>query len=128
MTKQDLLCIFDDVIESTKLWYEMSDHLFALGAEIFETKYGHSLFLHQKLVWQLIKEFRGYDEKDEYDEFTVFIDTLYDLSKNYPFSYTDSAGSYHNLTDREKILDLFLSPDCVLREILTINTELLNLN
>ena len=122
MTKQDILMAFNDVIESTRLWDEMADHLFALGAELYETKYAESLYLHHGLVWRMIKEFRGYEELAEY-EFSVYCDTLYSLSKNTPFKYTDANGQAQALTDREQILDLFLSPDFVLRETITLNPQ-----
>jgi hypothetical protein len=124
MTKQDILFAFNDAIESTRLWNEMADHLFAIGAELFETKYAESLQLHQELVWKLIKEFRNYDELNEY-EFTAFIDILYDLSRNEPVTYKDNNGIHHTLTNREEILDLFLSPDFIMMEIITINPELM---
>lgn len=124
MTKQDVLIAFNEVIESTRLWDEMADHLFALGAELYETKYAESLYFHQGLVWRMIKEFRGYEELEEY-EFSVYSDTLYDLGKNEPFKYTDADGQAQVLTDREQILDLFLSPDFVMREVITLNPQFL---
>ena len=112
MTKQELLKAFNGVIESQKLWVELSKIVYQLGGEIFETKYIESLSLHQELVWDLILDFRGFDEfsQAEYEEFQ---DAIYELANGNSFQFYDAEGIRHTLIDRKKILDLFLKPHIV---------------
>lgn len=125
MDKQLVFHAFCDVIESTQLWEEMSDALFVFGGELFETKFAEALFYHQELVWKMIKECRGYGEIDQGEEFSVFINTLYDLAKGNPFTYTDEDHNKITTTNKTEILDLFLAPEFTFREFLTINPETL---
>ena len=120
MKKNDILMAFDEVIENTALWDEMSNIIFSLGGEIFETKFGNSLLLHQKLVWRLIVDYRGYPDDPEGIEFYAFESVVSNLSQNEPVEYDDLNGQHQILTDREQILDIFLSPDFTLVEILSI--------
>jgi hypothetical protein len=110
MEKKDILNAFNGVIESTALWEEMARILYPLGGDIFETKFINSLEIHQELVWKMIVNYRDYSELHE-EEFTIFIDILYDLANGKAISHNNKI-----LTDREQILDLFLNPEFVLQE------------
>ena len=67
------------LIETRKLWEEMSDHIFALGGELWETKYAEAYNFHEELVYKLIVAERGYESSSDNLDFDCFQEAIYDL-------------------------------------------------
>lgn len=93
MDRQFLIDEINKLIYAHQLWEEMSDHIFALGGELWETKYSEAYYFHEALVFNLITLYRGYKEYDEF-EFDAFQDTIFDLSKG-------DTVTIHIITDEE---------------------------
>ena len=113
MDKKYLISEINKLIESKQLWGEMADHLVAFGGDLFETKYVEAYFYHEELVFNLIKELRGYEEFDEY-EFEFFSDAIWDLSKKQLVSFpeeTDEEPGYKviYISNAEELLNCHLN-------------------
>lgn len=85
MDKNFLLNEINKLIEAKRLWGEMNEHIFALGGELWETKYAEAYNFHEELVFKLIILYRGYKEYDDF-EFEAFQDCIYDLSHGHTTS------------------------------------------
>ena len=81
MDKQFLINEINSLIYTNQLWSEMDDHIFALGGELWETKYAEAYYLYEELVFNLIIQYRGYPSFDD-AEFDAFQDTIANLSRN----------------------------------------------
>ena len=81
MDKQFLINEINHLIYANQLWSEMNHHIFALGGELWETKYADAYQLYEELVFNLIIQYRGYPPFDD-AEFDAFQDTIADLSRN----------------------------------------------
>ena len=71
------------IVESHKLWDEMANHIFALGGELWESKYPEAYLFHESLVYDLIVLHRGFPSLDEEGEFDCFKETIFDLSRGH---------------------------------------------
>lgn len=82
MDKNFIIKQISTLIESRKLWNEMASHIFALGGELWETKYAEAYNFYEALVYDLIIEHRGYPTLSE-EEFDYFQEVIYDLAHNH---------------------------------------------
>ena len=76
----DVLTELNRLIEGHKLWSEMGEHIFALGGEIWETKYAEAYNFHEELVYNLIVKERGFTSLSDEEDFDLFREAIYDLS------------------------------------------------
>lgn len=120
MDKQFLIDAINCLVESKRLWSEMDDHIFALGGELWETKYAEAYYFHEELVFNLILKYRGHGPFDD-GEFDAFQDTIYDLSRNHTTKIKviiDEEPGYKimYISNAEELLNSFLD-DTYLKEI-----------
>lgn len=110
MDKKFLINEIHSLIESKQLWEEMGEHIFALGGDIFATKYVEAYNYHESLVFKLIQKYRGYEEVG--DEFEFFTDSIYDLSqkRNIKFVEEDPGEEpkTYIISNAEELLDCIL--------------------
>lgn len=88
MEKEFVISSLIGLIEARKYWDELSNHIDSLGGDFYETKYVEAYHFHEELVYNLIKECRGFSEIDE-EEFEIFQSALFYLSKNEEFKLSD---------------------------------------
>jgi hypothetical protein len=79
MNKDFIIKQISALVESHKLWDEMAEHIFALGGELWESKYVETYAFHEGLVYDLIIMHRGYPTLDD-GEFDCFQESIYDLA------------------------------------------------
>lgn len=79
MDKEFIIKQIYSLVEAHKLWDEMANHIFALGGELWESKYAEAYNFHEALVYDLIMKHRGFPSLDEY-EFDLFQETIFDLA------------------------------------------------
>lgn len=120
MDKQFLINAINGLVEANRLWNEMGDHIFALGGELWETKYTEAYYFHEELVFDLILKYRGHGPFDN-NEFDAFRDTISDLSRNTTTKIkviTDEEPGYEiiYISNAEELLNSFLG-DTYLKEI-----------
>jgi hypothetical protein len=99
----------------------MSDHIFALGGELWETKYSKAYYFHEALVFNLITLYREYKEYDEF-EFDDFQETIFDLSEGNTVKIhiiTDEEPGYEirYISNAEELLEYHLN-QCYSKEIM----------
>ncbi len=121
MDKQFLIDAINRLIEANRLWTKMGDHIFALGGELWETKYAEAYYSYEELIFNLIVKYRGYDPFDD-GEFDAFQDTIYDLSRNNTAKIKvmideDPGYEITSISNAEELLNFF-SGDTYLKEIL----------
>lgn len=120
MDKQFLINEINRLVEANRLWNEMGDHIFALGGELWETKYAEAYYFHEELIFNLIMKYRGYGPFND-GEFDAFQDTIYDLSRNNITKIKviiDEEPGYEiiYISNAEELLNSFLS-NTYLKEI-----------
>ena len=120
MDKQFLIDAINRLVEANRLWNEMGDHIFALGGELWETKYTEAYHFHEELVFDLILQYRGHGPFGD-GEFDAFQDTIYDLSRNNTTKIKviiDEEPGYKimYISNAEELLNSFLD-DTYLKEI-----------
>lgn len=80
MDKDFILGQIHRLIEARQLWEEMSNHIYALGGELWETKYAEAYYYHECLVYDLILEYRGYPSLSDY-EFEDFQESIFNFAR-----------------------------------------------
>ena len=118
MDKQYLLREINCLIESKRLWEEMGEHIYALGGEIWDTKYVEAYYFHEELVFHLIEDFLGkklIEKIGELAEIEFFGDCIADLSqkRTIHFNIPDEpeAPGYESIyiSNANELLEYYIS-------------------
>ena len=119
MTKQFIIKAISNLIESYSLWEEMDKTIYQLGGELGETKFAEIVDFHIDLVWDLIVEYRGYEELCT-DEFEWFTEVLYTFATGKSYSIVidvNEEDGVHTipivLKNSEDILKCFSTPNYI---------------
>lgn len=112
MEKEFVISSLINLIEARRYWEELSDHIDNLGGDFWETKYVEAYYLHEELVYDLIKEHRGISEIDE-EEFEIFQDAVFYLSKNKEFKLFDENSNLVKSIKNGKELYDFMESEIV---------------
>ena len=108
MNKEFIISKINDLIEAHRLWDELSSHIFALGGELWETKYTEAYNFHEELVYDLILLHRGFPELSEY-EFEYFQEIIFDLARNNSVQLTTETGIIcGSINNAEELYDWML--------------------
>lgn len=112
MEKEFVISSLMGLIEARRYLEELSDHIDSLGGDFWETKYVEAYHFHEELVYDLIKECRGFSEIDE-EEFEIFQDALFYLSKNEEFKLFDENSNLVKSIENGKELYDFMESEIV---------------
>lgn len=119
MTEQFIIKAISNLIESYFLWEEMDKAIYTLGGELSETKFAEILSFHIDLVWDLIVEYRGYEQLS-IGEFEWFSDILYTFVTDKSYSTIieiEEEDGVHTLPivlkNSEDILKCFSTPNYI---------------
>ena len=102
MEKEFVISSLMGLIEARRHWEELSDHIDNLGGDLWETKYVEAYQFHEELVYNLIKECREFSEVNE-EEFEIFQDAVFYLSKNREFKLFDENSNLVNFMESEVV-------------------------
>ena len=114
MQKDFLVKELEKLIEVHKLWNEMEEHIFALGGDLWETRYAEIYSYYEELVFKMIEI---HFEDKVYIDFEIFQEAIDFLAKNDIYYLTVENEAHIPVCSVEELYNLMAKGEVIYIEI-----------
>lgn len=115
MQKEEIIIEIKKIIEVLNLWNEMEEHIFALGGELWETKYAEIYSYYETLVFKMIEE--HFKNKEVYIDFGIFQEAIDSLAKEGIYYLAIDNEANIVVSSVEELYDLMAKGEVIYVEI-----------